>query len=468
MFKYYKSVWSVLRLLKQALSGEHEVLTSGSINKAIFMLAVPMMAEMIMESLFAVVDVYFVSKISVTAVAAVGLTESVSTLVYAVGIGLSMAATALVARRIGEQNTKRAADVAFQAIIMCGLLGVVMGVAGYFYAGDVLLLMGGEPDVVQEGLNFTRVLYAGSGSILFLFLINGIFRGAGDASIAMRSLWLANGLNLVLDPILIFGWGPMPAYGITGAAIATTLGRSIGVLYQMYYLFNGKSIILLGWHNMVIRIKTIWELTRLSVGGMGQILISSASWIFMVRIVSEFGSEALAGYTIAFRVVIFSLLPIWGMSNAAATLVGQNLGAGEPARAELSVWRTAYMGTILLALISVSFFAFAEQIMELFTQQPAVVADGARCLKIVALGYVFYGFSMIVGNAFNGAGDTSTPMYLSFISFWLFQIPVAYALAMCLNMQSTGVYIAITAAYSFHAVLAMVVFKRGKWKLTQV
>lgn len=468
MSQIYPLFIKLLRLFRSALKGEHQDLTSGSINKAIFLLAVPMMAEMIMESLFAVVDVYFVSKISVNAVAAVGLTESVITLVYAIAIGLSMAVTALVSRRIGEKDHKRAADVAFQSIALVGSIGLILSIVGYIFADDVLLLMGAEPELVTEGVPFTRIMYAGSSSILFIFLINGIFRGAGDASIAMRSLWLANGLNMLLDPLLIFGWGPIPAYGIAGAAIATTLGRSIGVLYQLYHLMNGSSVIKLTVSNIVIRLQTIKEMIELSIGGIGQILVGSASWIFLVRVVSLFGAEALASYTIAFRVIMFTLLPTWGLSNAAATLVGQNLGANEPRRAELSVWRTAYLSMVMLVMVSLAFYFFADAIMLSFTPDQAVITEGAKGLKIVAWGYLFYGFGMVVGNAFNGAGDTRTPMYISIVAFWLLQIPLAYVLSVYLNMESAGVYIAVTVSYSVHALLSILIFRRGKWKLVQV
>ena len=468
MQQLYKNLIDTLRLFRSALSGDHQELTSGSINKAIFLLAVPMMAEMIMESLFAVVDVYFVSKVSVNAVATVGITESVITLVYAIAMGLSMAVTALVARRIGEKNYTRAADVGFQSILLAAILGLVLSVAGYVFADDVLRLMGAQSDLITEGVSFTRIMYAGSSSILFLFLINGIFRGAGDASIAMRSLWLANGLNMLLDPLLIFGWGPIPAFGIAGAAIATTLGRSIGVLYQLYYLLNGSSVIKLTLSNIVLRLHTMKEMVELSVGGIGQILVGSASWIFMVRVVSLFGAEALASYTIAFRVIMFTLLPTWGMSNAAATLVGQNLGANEPQRAELSVWRTAYISMAMLLVISLVFYFYAESIMFFFTTDAAVVAEGAQGLQIVALGYLFYGFGIVVGNAFNGAGDTRTPMYISIVAFWVLQIPLAYVLSVYLQLQSMGVYIAVTVSYSAYALLSIIVFRRGKWKLVQV
>jgi putative MATE family efflux protein len=461
-FKYY------YKLTLSALKGEQKEFTSGSINMAIFMLSVPMIAEMLMESLFAVVDVYFVSKVSVNAVATVGLTESVLMIIYSVAVGLTMAVTAIVARRIGEKKFRRAADGAFQAIVLSSILGATLGAVGYFYAEDVLILMGGEPELIAEGLGYTQIMYAGNLSILLLFLNNGIFRGAGDASIAMRSLWLANGLNIILDPILIFGWGPIPAHGVMGAAIATTTGRSIGVLYQFYHLMNGKSLIKIGFRNMVLRARTVVEIIKVSFGGIWQFLIETASWIFLVRVMSLFGSEALAGYTIAFRLIVFTLLPSWGMANAAATLVGQNLGAKEPGRAETSVWRIAKYNTAFLLLISLAFIFFAQPIVAIFTEDPIVSEIAKSGLQIICCGYIFFAYGMVLSQAFNGAGDTKTPMYISFIVFWVIQIPLAYYLAVILDWQGNGVFLSIAVAHSLYALIAMLLFKRGNWKSVQV
>ncbi len=451
-----------------ALRGKEKEFTTGSINRAIVLLSVPMIAEMMMESLFAVVDVFFVSQVSVNAVATVGLTESVLMIIYSIAVGLSMAITAIVARRVGEKNPERAANAAFQAVLLTVTVGVVLGLPGFFFAEDILRLMGGEPELIAEGVGYTRIMYAGNLSILLIFLINGIFRGAGNATIAMRSLWLANGLNIILDPIFIFGWGSVPAFGVEGAAIATTLGRSIGVLHQLFYLFNGKSIITIHVSNLVVRMKTIKELIVVSAGGVGQFLIESASWIFLVRVVSLFGSEALAGYTIAFRIIVFTLLPAWGMANAAATLVGQNLGAGNPDRAETSVWRTALWNTIFLVVIAIFFFIFADSIFSIFGAEGMVKKTGIDALRIICFGYIFFAYGMVVGQAFNGSGDTHTPMYISLVAFWLIQIPLAYVLSVSLEWESNGVFFCIAFCHSLYAIIAIGMFKRGKWKTVQV
>lgn len=451
-----------------AFKGKQHDFTKGSINKAIILLALPMVAEMLMESLFAVVDVYFVSKVGVNAVATVGLTESILFIIYAVAVGLSMAVTAIVARRIGEKNPTKAADSAFQAILIAVAIGVPLGICGFLFAGDVLSLMGGEQTLVAEGVGYAQVMYAGNISIILIFLINAIFRGAGDAAIAMRTLWIANGLNIILDPILIFGLGPIPEFGVMGAAIATTVGRSIGVIYQLYYLFNGKSVIKLGVENLVIRIKTIIEMLRIASGGLAQFLIESASWIFLVRVISIFGSEALAGYTIAFRIVLFTLLPSWGMSNAASTLVGQNLGANQPERAEQSVWRTALINTIFLGFVSIIFFVFADNVLQFFTTEPMVQEIGRSALQIICVGYIFFAYGMVVSQGFNGAGDTRTPMWISLVVFWIIQIPLAYLLSVVFDWQSNGVFFCIAFAHSLYAIVSIILFRRGKWKLIQV
>ena len=467
MLKNY-SIKKVFRLIVAALRGEEKEFTTGSINRAIVLLSIPMIAEMIMESLFAVVDVFFVSQVSVNAVATIGLTESVLMIIYSIAVGLSMAVTAVVARRIGEKDPKRAANAAFQAILLAVVVGLAFGIPGFIFAGDILALMGGDPALIEEGVGYTKIMYAGNISIILIFLINAIFRGAGDASIAMRSLWLANGLNIVLDPLFIFGWGPIPAFGVEGAAIATTTGRSVGVVYQLFHLFNGKSIIKLGWENLVIRMKTVKELIIVSAGGVGQFLIESASWIFLVRVISLFGSDALAGYTIAFRVIVFTLLPSWGMANAAATLVGQNLGAGSPDRAETSVWRTALWNTIFLVVIAIVFFSLADPIFRIFGAEGTVKETGINALRIICFGYIFFAYGMVVGQAFNGSGDTRTPMYISLVVFWLIQIPLAYLLSVNLGWESNGVFFCIAFAHSLYAVVAIVLFRRGKWKAVQV
>ncbi len=462
------SIKNIFKLIKTALKGEEKEFTTGGINRAIILLSIPMIAEMIMESLFAVVDVYFVSKVSINAVATVGLTESVLMIIYSIAIGLSMAVTAIVARRIGEKKFARAADGAFQAILLSLAISVTLGIVGFVLAEDILKLMGGDPDLIKEGVGYTRVMYAGNLSIVLIFLINGIFRGAGDASIAMKSLWLANGLNIILDPILIFGWGPIPAYGVMGAAIATTTGRSIGVLFQIYHLINGSSLIKIGIKNLVIRYNTVIEILKVSFGGIWQFLIESASWIFLVRVMSMFGAEALAGYTIAFRVIVFTLLPSWGMANAAATLVGQNLGAKQPERAEISVWRIAKYNTLFLVAVAVVFFILADPILGFFTDQENVQSIGRSALQIICFGYIFFAYGMVLGQAFNGAGDTKTPMLISLFVFWIIQIPMAYLLAVTLEWEGNGVFFSIAFAHSLYAIIAMVLFKRGKWKVVNV
>jgi putative MATE family efflux protein len=459
---------SFYKLIVHALKGSEKEFTTGSINKAIFLLSVPMIAEMVMESLFAIADVFFVSKISMNAVATVGLTESILMIIYSVAIGLSMAITAIVARRIGEKDLKKAANAGFQSILFASMIALVLGFIGFFNAENILVLMGGEQDLVAEGVGYTKIMFAGNISIILLFLINAIFRGAGDASIAMRALWIANGLNIILDPILIFGLGPIPEMGIEGAAIATTTGRSIGVLYQVIHLINGKSLIKITLENVVFRFNTIVELVKISIGGMGQFLIESASWIFLVRVMSQFGSEALAGYTIAFRVIVFTILPSWGLSNAAATLVGQNLGANKPDRAEKSVWNTALYNMIFLGVVSVVFYLAAEPILGLFTDVSTVLEIGIEGLHIVCLGYVFFAFGMVISQAFNGAGDTKTPLIVNFFVFWIIQIPLAYILSVEMDWQATGVFISIALCHSLQAVVILLLFRRGKWKQTKV
>jgi putative MATE family efflux protein len=459
---------SYFTLLKQALSGTEQVYTTGSIDKAIFLLSVPMVLEMVMESLFAVVDIFFVSKVSVNATATVGLTESVLTLVYSIAIGLSMAVTAMVARRVGEKQYKRASITAVQAIYLALGISFLISLIGLWFAEDILHLMGGSETLIQEGAGYTKWMLGGNMSIMMLFLINAIFRGAGDASLAMRSLWLANILNIILDPIFIFGWGPIPAFGVEGAAIATTIGRSCGVVYQVYHLLKGKGLIKLIGIPLNPIPKIIKKMLQISAGGTGQFLIASASWVFLVRIVSVFGSDALAGYTIGIRVIIFAILPAWGMANAAATLVGQNLGALQPERAEQSVWRTAFFNLIFLALVTVFFLTTAQHLIGIFTADANVLFYGMRCLQIVSLGYIFYAYGMVMTQSFNGAGDTRTPTILNFFGFWMFQIPLAYLLAITFELGPNGVFWAIPIAESAIALVAIIIFKRGKWKSVKV
>ncbi|MDC6364359.1 MULTISPECIES: MATE family efflux transporter [Flavobacteriaceae] len=459
--KYLKYFWI-------AVSGKETEFTTGSIRKAIFMLSIPMILEMLMESIFALVDIAYVSKVSVNAVATIGLTESVITLVYALAIGLSMAATAVVARRIGEKDVDGAKVAAVQAIGLGVLVSLVLGVVGILYAKEILALMGGEPDLIAEGYGYTKLLIGGNITIMLLFLINAIFRGAGNASMAMWTLVLSNGLNIILDPIFIFGWGPIPEYGVMGAAIATNIGRGTAVLFQLGILFFGWGKIKLVLQDLVLNVKVMVNLIRVSLGGIAQFLIGTSSWVFLMRIMSEFGSEVLAGYTIAIRVMMFTLMPSWGMSNAAATLVGQNLGAKQPDRAEISVWKTGKYNAYFMGAVSLVYLIFAKSIISWFNATPSVVENGALCLQIIALGYVFYAYGMVVSQAFNGAGDTKTPTKINLISFWLFQLPLAYVAALVLGWGAKGVFIAITLAEVLLAIMAMVWFKKGKWKQVQV
>ena len=440
----------------------------GSLGRAILLLAIPMMLEMAMESTFAVVDIYFVSSLGASAVATVGLTESVLTLVYAVAIGLSMGTTALAARRIGQKRPGEAADAAVQAIVVAVAASIPFALAGAFWAKDILRLMGADNWSIAHGYRFTAWMLSANAVIMLIFVINAIFRGAGDAAIAMRVLWLANGINLVLDPALIFGWGPFPALGIQGAAVATSIGRGTGVLLQFYVLFHGAKHIRVAASQIRVRADVMWRLVRTSLGGIGQFIIATSSWIGLVRIVSVFGSEVLAGYTIAVRIFIFTLMPSWGFSNAAATLVGQNPGAGQPERAEWSVWITGVANMTFLALVSLLYIFGNELLIRIFTPNRTVIAAGAECLRIVAYGYIAYAWGMVMPQAFNGAGDTMTPTKINFFCFWLMEIPLAYVLALQFGAKQTGVYWSIVIAESTVGLVAMLLFRKGKWKQTKV
>ncbi len=451
------------------LGKEEEVdYTSISIRKAIFLLAIPMILEMGMESLFAVVDMFFVSKVSVNAIATIGLTESVITLLYALAIGLSMAATAMVARRVGEKDYQNASLAASQAIIAGVTISIICGIIGILYSKEILGLMGGEPDLVAEGHGYTKVLIGGNITIMLLFLINAIFRGAGNAFIAMKALWLANGLNIILDPIFIFGFGPVPAMGVEGAAIATTVGRGTAVVYQCYMLYNGKGRIKLRLADIRLKLEMMFRLIKVSAGGIGQFLIGTSSWLFLMRIMSEFGSEVLAGYTISIRVIMFTILPAWGLGNAAATLVGQNLGAGHPDRAEKSVWQTARYNMYFMLAVSIIYLLFAEFIVRFFTAESEVLHYGALSLRVISAGYFMYAYGLVLSQSFNGAGDTKTPTIINFVGFWLFQIPFAYLAAMYWDWGPMGVFLAIALSETLLAVMCIAIFRKGKWKTVQV
>jgi putative MATE family efflux protein len=459
---------SILRDLSDAIRGTEQDYTQGSISRAILLLAVPMVLEMMMESVFAVVDVYFVSGLGASAVATVGLTESVLTLVYAVGIGLAMGTTAMVARRIGEHDKVAAADTAVQAIGVAVVASIPVSLVGIFFARKVLSLMGGDMWAIEYGYKYTQWMLGGNLVIMLLFVINAIFRGAGDAAIAMRVLWIANGINIVLGPSLIRGWGPFPELGIQGASIATNIGRGTGVLIQLHVLFHGGKHIKVAASQVKLHAEIMWRLVRVSLGGIGQFIIATSSWIGLVRIMSTFGSEALAGYTIAVRIIIFTFMPAWGLSNAAATLVGQNLGAKQPERAARSVWVCGFINMGFMLVVSLFYIFFNESLVGIFSHDANVVAAGAACLRIVSYGYLFYAWELVMIQAFNGAGDTMTPTKINFFCFWLFEIPFAYLLALKWGAGEQGVYWAIVATESMAGLVAIWLFRRGKWKTRMV
>ena len=459
------SLWSSIR---EALRGSPQDYTAGSLNRAILLLAIPMVLEMVLESLFAVVDVLWVGRLGANAVSTVGLTESLLALVFAIGIGLAMSTTAMVARRIGEKDTQGAAIAGTQAIFLGILTSLAIGVPSFIFAPDLLRLMGAPPDVIATGTGYARIALGGCGAIVMLFLNNAIFRGAGDAAIAMRLLWVSNILNLILDPCLIFGLGPFPRLGVTGAALATFTGRSIGVLYQFYRLMKGTERLRIPRRLLRLNPAVLWRLLRVSLTGILQFAIANTSWIALVRIVSVFGAAALAGYTIAIRIVIFVILPSWGLSNAAATLVGQNLGARHPERAEQAVWRTGLYNMLFLGIIGVVFIFAANPIVSLFTHDPVVIPLAASALRILSYGNIAYAYGMVMLQAFNGAGDTVTPTIVNFFGFWMLEIPLAWFLALHQGMHSTGVFLSIVVGQAAVAAAGMILFKRGKWKGQQI
>jgi putative MATE family efflux protein len=454
--------------IREALRGSHQDYTSGSLNRAILLLAIPMVLEMVLESLFAVVDVFFVGRLGADAVATVGLTESLLSLVFAVAIGLSMSTTAMVARRIGEKDPEDASVAGVQAVILGLSVSLLVGVPSFIFAPRLLQLMGASPQIVATGSSYARIALGGSGAILMLFLNNAIFRGAGDAAIAMRLLWVSNIINLVLDPCLIFGLGPFPRMGVTGAALATFTGRSIGVLYQFYRLGLGTERLPSPARHLRVNLAVLWRLIRVSITGILQFAIAHTSWIGLVRIVSTFGAAALAGYTIAIRILIFLILPSWGLSNAAATLVGQNLGANKPERAESSVWRTGFYNMLFLGSVGAVMIVFAEPAVRLFTHDPDVVPLAASCLRILSYGNIGYAYGMVMLQAFNGAGDTITPTWVNLFGFWFLEIPLAYWLAIPMNLRSNGAFFSIVIAECSIAAAGIILFKRGRWKQQKI
>ncbi len=451
-----------------ALKGEQHDYTKESLNRAILLLAVPMVLEMLMESLFAVVDVFWVSRLGRDAVAVIGLTESVMSLIYAVAIGISFAATAIVARRIGEKDPERAARSAAQIVMLGMTVSAGLGVLFGWFAPDILRLMGAAPAIVELGADFTRIMLGGNITVFMIFLINAIFRGAGDAVLAMRTLWLANAFNIVLGPCFIFGWGPFPEMGVTGAAVATNIGRGIGVLYQLWHLAGHNSRVRVRLQHFRPQFDVLKGIVTTSGNGVLQLLISTTSWVGLFKILAMFGSAALAGYTIAIRIVVFALMPAWGLANAGATLVGQNLGAQQPDRAEAAVRIATRFNATLLGMVGVAFVIFAYPLVGLFTSDPETLAYGARALWIVSLAFPLYAAGMCLEGAFNGAGDTWTPTRLNFFCFWLGQVPLAWILADIVGLGAMGVFIAVPISFSVLALWSGVLFKRGKWKLQKV
>jgi putative MATE family efflux protein len=459
---------SFLSDVAEAVSGSEQDFTEGRLSRAILLLSIPAVLEMVMESVFVIADIYFVSKLGADAVATIGLTESMVTIIYAIAIGLGTATTSIVSRRIGEKNPDSASKAAFQAILTGLGISVLIGLPGAILAPGLLELMGASKPIIENMSGYTRIMLGGNVVIMMLFIINAIFRSAGDAAVAMKVLWIGNIINIVLDPCLIFGLGPFPHMGVTGAAIATNIGRGTAVLVQFYLLFFGKKRIRLSVRHLVIDFKTMLKIIRLSFGSIGQNLIGTTSWIALVRIISIFGSEVVAGYTIAIRIIGFTILPSWGLSNAASTLVGQNLGARKPDRAEKAVWATGMVNMILLGIIGIILVLFPEPFIRLFISNENVIKSGVTGLRIISIGFIAYGLGMVLVNSFNGAGDTSTPLKINVFAFWMIEIPLAWFLALKAGFREEGVFIAIVVAESLMTLIAWLVFRRGKWKLKEV
>lgn len=460
--------YSVWQQLKDAIRGSEADYTQIPIGKAIFLLSVPMILELIMESTFAVVDIYFVGRLGASAVATVGLTETYLFLIYSIAMGLAMAVTAIVARRIGEKEKEKAGITAVQSIFIGVLISLPFALAGIFFSKELLALMGADQWVLEHGYKYAQWMLGGNVVVMLLFVINAIFRGAGDAAIAMRVLWIANGFNIILDPILIFGLGPIPAYGLEGAAIATIIGRGIGVLTQVYLLLKGgkhirvlRAYIQINWH-------VVKKIVHTSLGGVGQMIIAMVSWVFIIRIIADYGSEAVAGTTIALRIMMFTMMPAWGMSNAAATLVGQNLGAKMPYRAERSVWITGFWNMLFLIAVSFIFFFYSEELVSIFTDDLKVISIGGEWMKIISYSYFVYGWWMVAIQAFNGAGDTVTPTKINFFFFWVLEIPLAYFMSKTLGLEHTGIFWAIFIAETSVGLFTLWLFTKGKWKKVEV
>jgi len=453
-----------LSLIKEAMYGSRQDFTAISIDRAIVLLAVPMVLEMAMESLFGIVDIFFVAHLGADATATVGITEGMLVMVMAVAIGLSMGTTAVVARRTGERNKEGAAVSAVQSIILGSVCMVAIFAVCFPYAPRLLALMGAGPGILRVGSTYSRIMMSGSGIILMLFLINAIFRGAGEAAVAMRVLWVANAINICLDPCLIMGLGPFPRLGVTGAAVSTTIGRSVGILFQIYLLWKGTDRMDVHRRHLRLNLEVMRNILRIAGNGVLQFTVATASWVVMVRLIQSFGSAATAGYTVAIRIVIFSILPSWGLGSAAATLVGQNLGAKRPERAEQSVWRAAFFNMVFLGTVSLIFLVFAPQLVGIFSHDPVVINTGANCLRIISLCYVLYAYGMIIVQAFNGAGDTRTPTLINLFCFWIVQLPLAFTLGRRLHLGPNGIYFAILTTEVLLASIAIYVFRKGWWK----
>jgi putative MATE family efflux protein len=459
------------RDLREAIGGSERDFTEIPLNKAILLLSIPMVLEMIMESVFALVDIFFVSRLGADAVATVGITESLMTIVYAIGTGLSVGTTALVSRRIGEKRPGEASVAAVQAIFTGIVVSLLFSTAGIFFPKELLTMMGASEETVEMGYMYPAIMLGGNSVIMLLFIINAVFRSSGDAAISMRVLWFANILNIVLDPLLIFGWGPFPELGVKGAAVATNTGRGLAVLYQLYLLGKGRYRVKIRARQIVIRVSEVVRLVKLSLGAIGQNIIATSSWIFLVWVITNLGEEVVAGYTIAIRIIMFVLLPAWGMANAAATLVGQNLGAEKPERAERSAWVVGIGNMIFLGLVSIIFIAVPGAFIGFFvnvTEEPLVMSSGITCLRLVSFGFLVYAMGMVMVNSINGAGDTSTPVWINVIAFWLMEIPLAYLFTRVMKLDINGVCYAILIGESALTLIAMAIFRRGKWKLKQV
>jgi putative MATE family efflux protein len=466
--KFPEKLKSFFNNVADAISGTEQDYTEGKLSRAILLLSIPAVLEMVMESIFVIADIFFVSRLGANAVATVGLTESMMTIIYAISIGLGTATTSLVSRRIGEKNPNAASIAAFQAILTGIIVSLLIGIPGALFSEKLLGMMGASQQIVKTMSGYTTIMLGGNIVIMMLFIINAIFRSAGDAAVAMKVLWIGNIINIILDPCLIFGLGPFPQMGVTGAAVATNIGRGTAVLVQFYLLFFGKKRIRLSIKHLEVNFRIMLKLLKLSIGSIGQNLIGTTSWIALVRIISMFGSEVVAGYTIAMRIIGFTLLPSWGISNAASTLVGQNLGAKKPARAERAVWVTGWINMILLGIIGLILVLFPEIFIRIFISDEIVVKSGVMGLRIVSIGFVAYGLGMVLVNSFNGAGDTSTPLKINIFAFWCVEIPLAWLLAITAGLNEEGVFVAIVVAESLMTLIAWLVFRRGKWKLKEV